>query len=742
MVLVEILRVFMRRAYKFNLTILICLGLLVSQFGIQTGRAAPTATIYHVSPTGSNTSTCGTVSQPCASIQKAVRLAASGDTILVATGTYSTPPSSQEIACFQWTKTVSLVCIVNEHLTIRGGYPPGNWDTPNPAAYPTVIDGANQYRGISVMGSSKTTATASLNLDGVTLQNCLAQGATSGTSWDLTASGGGIFIDKSNFSLSNVIFQNNKALGGNTSQSAGGTASGGGLTISDMPDHVTGTFENLTFINNEARGGSGSVRGGFSLGGGLYIWANTTSSAINGSYIIITNNLAKAGDTSGCGKESDGTVAEAAGGGLSIHQGIATFSHINVSYNQAIGGNGISFAGGGYGGGLELETSSTLNVIDSVVKGNQAVGGNAQTAAMAGGGGFLWDRTNVTLNRVQILSNTVRGGQGTTAQGSAGGGGIYATLRSGSSTGSILNSIIADNSLELASGSGNLGGGGGLWIQGYPVDIVHTTISNNHLDPQQFYGAALIAIGLYMPAPSNVTLAYSMITNHVDTNPNPAITQSALHAWTDDTINLNRSLFAGNSNDTNLENDPSNAGGPGTFNGMATMLYASSAGYVSAGLPFNNYHLRMDSAAKDQATTSTTPVDFEFETRPFASIADIGADEYHPFALTVSPVADGALYLNWAEDAFTAYPLLSGVDHYDILVTCPPNANPPQQGSCSVPFTAGQGTSITLTGLSPSVSYTVMIQAKDSSGSTLLFSIEVPATPLNFREVYIPLMLR
>lgn len=719
----------MQRANKFFLSVLSCLILAVSQVGILSGRAA--STIYYVATTGANTDTCGTQIEPCSGIQKAINLASSGDIILVAGGVYSNVPDSPRAECYSFTSAKSIACIVNEHLTIRGGYSTSNWSVSDPVANPTIIDGLGQYRGITVLGSSNTTPLASLTLENFTIQNCRAQG-------NPTASGGGMLVDKANFTIRNVIFQNNKSIGANSTAS-GGTSSGGGLTISDMPSGTTGTLENLTFFNNEARGGNGgggSSRGGLALGGGFYVWKGH----INASYITVTNNVAQGGPATGTGRDPSLMVAEAAGGGFSIHDGDAEMSHLLVSENSAIGGSATNYAGGGYGGGIELEYDSYLRIADSTVQNNHALGGNAQYAGMAGGGGFLWDRTTVILDRVRVIGNTGKGGTGTTERGSAVGGGIHAMRSSGSATISILNSIIADNSLEFGDGTGTaiFGAGGGMFIEGYPANIIHTTFSGNQLspEPEMFYGLAITIKS--MATPSNVNLSHSIVAHHLDNNPYGA--QAALVAWSGNTFNLTRNLFAGNTLDTNINNIPAVDGGPGTFNGIATTLYSSSAGFISIGAPYYNYHIAYTSSGKDQATTSTTTVDFELDNRPFGSVRDIGADEYYPFSLSVYPFRTAALYLDCRNDAQGTYPQLTGVDHYEVIVTCPAGANPPDQGSCNTPIFAGTEAHFVLTGLSLNVQYSVSVQAKNSSGATLATSVQAVGTPISMTSVFLPLI--
>lgn len=732
------------KVYFSKVSLFFCLILLLSQIGVLPGRASSLAATYYVAPppVGGNTADCGTMDKPCATIQFVVNKALSGDTILVAAGVYSTPPDNPDPVCFAAAAASkkSIFCIVNKHLTIRGGYSTSNWSVSDPLANPTIIDGQDLYRGVTLLGSSNTTSMASLTLENFVIRNGYALGASIGVDYALTGAGGGMYIDKATFSLRNITFSNSRAQGGTTTQSFGGKGVGGGLWISDMPAGATGTMENLTFTDNVARGGIGRDRGGLALGGGFFIWRGR----VNATDLTVRDNLAQAGHTTGIGRDLSSMPAEAAGGGFSIHEGSAEFSQILVRDNSAIGGNGTVYSGGGYGGGIELESDTYLRITDSVVRNNHAIGGNAQNGAMAGGGGFLWDRTTIIIDRVQVIGNTVKGGTGTTKRGSAVGGGIHAFRSSGTATISILNSIIANNLVELGDGTGpyTVGAGGGMLIQSYPAVIEHTTISGNRLSPELVYGAALAikTLGdiIPIPPPSNVTLNYSLITEHV--NSNPVETQSTLHAWSGSVFNLYRGLFAGNTLDTNIEGSPYSDGGPGIFNGIATMLHSSSAGYIASGDPYYNYHLRSDSPAKDQATGSSFTVDFETNSRPFATFADIGADEYHPFTLTINPIMTGALYLDWSSNAPESSSMLNGVHHYAVIVICPAGANPPDQGSCGTPISAGTGTHIILTGLSSEKLYSFIVQAMDSSETVLASSVEVQGAPPP-SSIFLPLTL-
>jgi hypothetical protein len=681
--------------------------------------------VIRVAPSGSDVSGCGSVDTPCRSIQYAVNSAASGDTILVAAGTYTYPAVGQlHSDCYLYTTTEHppVVCIRDKHLTMRGGYSTSDWSTADPVANPTIIDGQNQHRGISLTGSRTTEARASLHLEGFTVQNGLAQGYSFGTTYETRGHGGGMLAVRAPIEIENVRFVSNKAIGGNTSENGGGAGVGGGLAINRGPDGTVSTLENVIFENNEARGGTGPVRGGSALGGGFL----TYYAVVEGSHITLTNNVARGGDSDGLGVYV--WSADALGGGAAIHvDSVATLAHVTATGNQAIGGNAgtmsEALAGAGHGGALYTELG-TMNVIDSDLRDNLALGGDAANGFIGGGGAVMSGNSNVYIARTTIVNNTARGGNGTTGHnGAAGGGGVYLARFSGNTSVSIVNSVIADNLVEQGtSGSWSGGGGGGLWLQGLEVDIVRTTIAGNRLGcGLQGQGALFVHYGCNTPTVANVS--HSIIADH--TAPGTA----ALRTVESNTVNLSHSLLVNNAIDTR---------GDGVFN-ISNMYTAASAGFIASGAPNYNYHLLMDSEAANRATT-TPATDFDLDKQPpvYSGVSDLGADEYWPFALTAAP-GDGSLSFDWSQEA---YILAGGVAQYRLNLTCEAGAADPNELDCGGSKTlSGSTTSFKLTGLTNFKGYTVQIDARNASNATIAQSKTTTAYPTDI-FVYLPLVLK
>jgi hypothetical protein len=705
------------------------LVLLLGYVSIMPVMAQEGAGVFRVAPTGQDVPGCGSVIQPCHSIQYAVNEAVSGDMILVAEGEYKYDPALDPCKG-RIGGGGGVVCFFDKSLTILGGYTPDNWMIADPATNLTVINGEHKTRGVRVQKSYSSAPSTSLHMEGFTIKNGYYGGATSGSDDDTFAFGGGLFIEQSPLVLRNMVFLNNTAVGGTTTQLYGGKGSGGALAINATEDNVTLELENVTFKDNTAQGGTGAELGGDALGGALFTYGVRGT----GKTLTFHDNAAIAGGTNGSGR-INWDLADALGGAEAIEvYSDGVFQGVPAVNNVARGGDETNGEGGGaYGGAIYVEMAD-FTLLDAEIKSNEARAGSGVNtvnyAAIAEGGGIQSDGSRVVLKRVYVLENAAYGGDGTTYGGAAGGGGIALTSYSQQYPVQIENLVITDNYVQSGSGTIVGGGGGGLWLQGVDADIVHTTFAGNEVS-QHLLGQGLILLG--WPA-TKADMAYNIIADHTGMSG-----VAAVHVQEGAAVTFKHGLFANNTDNDN--HDDNYVGPPGSFSGLETMIEAPSAGFISP----NDRHLLETSVAKDAAVGSNTVLDIDKEQRCLG-ILDIGADEYlPPIWVVVTPIESESLRVRWSVDLNRID--IGNVDYYNVIVdvaagvslsggqmTC-------EEALCEIPLDVGLAQTVDLTGLTNYQIYTVSVEARSATGNVLATS-NLASGMVTDIFVYLPAILR
>jgi uncharacterized repeat protein (TIGR01451 family) len=319
------------------------------------------------------------------------------------------------------------VAYIDESLTLRGGYRPGDWITPNPAAYPTTLDAEGGGHVAYLTGGGT-----------VVLENLrLVNGWVAGH-------GGGIYEGGVALTLSETIVYSNSA------------SFGGGVYVSNG----TATLDGGQIISNSATWDGGGLyigSGSVTLDGGQ-ILSNTAS--FGGGVAVISSSAAFT-QTGGSTIAHNSVTAN--GGGVLVDHGRATMSGGQVLDNAASFGGGLYVWLGGltlsgleivsntarWGGGLYVqEATASLAVTGCTLAHN--------TAVDHGGGAYI-GAGQASLSAVRIAGN------------SAGlGGGVF--LRPGANA-RLDNNVLSDNQAGTA--------GSGIYVQGSTACLRHTTVARN-----------------------------------------------------------------------------------------------------------------------------------------------------------------------------------------------------------------------------------------------------------------------
>jgi len=657
------------------------------------------STYYVDAASGQDSSSCGGSSgTPCKSIQAAVQQAKSGDTIRVAGsagGTvYAYPGSS---SCESETGAPAVLCVFKKQLTIRGGYQAGRWDSPDPAANLTIIDGQGRYRGVFVLSYNDPTATG-LTLEGFTVRNGYGSGIGKRPGDDaLFGFGGGMFAEYAgSIVVRNVTFDSNTAKGIDRSSGYGGYGSGGALSFR----HVNNAqLLDVRFVKNKALGGNGGGRGGYSLGGGVFTYATT----LYGNGLVFDGNQSIAGNASGNGVDG-GQRGDGFGGAASFQHGSTVlFENVTATNNYARGGDAVENSGGAFGGAFKSE-HATFTLRDANVSFNTAQGGNARNGWLSNGGGVEGIDSTMVLERVSLIGNLALGANGTTGdRGGANGGAVNVNRSNGADHVARLtmtNCIVADNSAIIGAGAKSLGGGGGA-VYGYNATIVveHSTFARNTTNDTS-YGTFILLLENSSEAGTpraTATIRNSIVSDHAGT------------------VGGILAILANNSSGVLFENGLyfNNSGGTyGSITGLNTMKN-QDPDYKSPGAPDYDYHIGRNSAARD-GSSSGIPVDIDGDTRD--SRADFGADEYSatdPLTYHTSNVTEDSIFISWQMDPdFQQDVVRYEITHDDQGVAA-------SDGTTVRVIDAGMNTSYTLENLDKYSLHIITVNAITSDGSIL-----------------------
>jgi len=362
-----------RRERVFAATIAGCLVAALAILGILRATAPDVAQAnpgtHYVAPGGNCN---GAI--PChATIQAAVDAAGSGDEIRVAAGTY-TGAHTDVVTVWSTPYTYTQVVIITKSLTLRGGFTPANWTTPNPTTNVTTIDAQRHGRGVTVAGDG----TQSVTIEGITITGGDYSGLGNPPGgWQLcrrTGSdcGGGLFARYAKLVVRNCVITDNIA--SRTTR----YSDGGGLYLWYVNDGSR--IENTEVISNSAPMTN-------ALGGGMNV---LNAYGLTITQTVFANNQAVGG--------GGGLYLDQPAGPVTIEQ-TSFISNTNSAYN-------------GYGGGFDAHLTyqgEALRMDRIWMQGNEARQSGAAFAISKQGSGL----TRATMTNMVLSGNRTAGSYST-----------------------------------------------------------------------------------------------------------------------------------------------------------------------------------------------------------------------------------------------------------------------------------------------------------------------------------------
>ncbi|MBN1955574.1 MAG: hypothetical protein JW900_11065 [Anaerolineae bacterium] len=630
---------------------------------------------YYVSPAGHDGNDCRSVAQACRTVQAAIDRAAANDEVYVAQGAY--------------TDDVGTVVWLTKSLLLQGGWNLGFTEN-DPVLYPTRLD-ARQGGPVVVLsgtvGEAPITPTVAGFIisggDGTGVSGCIGL-----SSAPAGGCGGGIFGRHvaprilNNVITGNVATRSGVGYGGGICLEAGGvtgvisgniivgnvaaisstgevTGYGGGINLLGAPaivqhNEIVGNVAAMgvgfgggiaihrcagTVLSNTVQGnraGFAPAEAAFGAGGGIYVWqsrppfspqstiggnqlrANVASiggQGAGGGIVLLNAEATIDGNWIVSNTSAMSSTRQGDGGGI-----FATENVTAVIANNHILGNTSSGSGRGFGGGMQLEDSQ-VTVVDNRVAGN--VASRAASASLAFGGGI-----NLLRCSGVVQGNRVEGNAAAIDPVVSGyGGGISVRLHPVDIEGNIIvgntatrwgggvrvdratpvrisNNVVVDNAALVQ--------GDGIHVSGSGLSLASALISHNTLvhNSDGTVGEGVCASGF-----AAISMTNNILVSH---------TVSLVNAGTPPTT-----TFVADSN--LLVADEETAVGPVTV----TRPLVGAPAFVDPGN--GDYHIQLDSAARDAGTSSWVDADVDGDPRPCGAAPDAGVDEIRLWGAELGP---------------------------------------------------------------------------------------------------------
>ncbi len=260
-------------------------------------------------------------------------------------------------------------------------------------------------------------------------------------------------------SLREAIIQSNATPGANTIVVPAGTYK---LTISGSGETAgqTGDLDITNSVTIQGAGSASTIINANGLDRALYVLGSgSTVPVVSISGVTIEGG--RAPDASSLGPNN--------GGGIEVSDATLTVDQSVIENNRTGNGTGTSNSYAGRGGGINVD-GGTLTVTNSIITANAT--GTGGTFGGDGGGISSSGSSTITLKNDTISNNTTGDGGNNVSAGR--GGGVYGE---GATTLSISNSTITGN---ISGSSASYGEGGGIYnYVGSTLSLDSSTVSFN-----------------------------------------------------------------------------------------------------------------------------------------------------------------------------------------------------------------------------------------------------------------------
>ena len=637
--------------------------LTITLLALLTIPALALGSTHYVAPGG----ICGGHTPCYASIQAAVDAASSGDTVLVAEGTYTGVTTRGEL-----TQLVYL----DKSLTIRGGYTTAYSEPPDPAAHPTILDAQTQGRVIYI----PDIAAANITLEGLRLTHGVGYvallsdneggglrmlGSTDdrltlrnnwiGDNFGWEEGSGGIGVARAQLLLIGNTITANAGVGVKVEWSSPSVI----LTGNTISNNGTGTYVNMGIrLEADAVELTGNTFSGNGTDGAFIDMAKTVSVVDNTFRQNLKNGLTiTMGEAAGIIRANT-FDANGRGANLSGNLQISDNTFMN-NYDPSVSGQIAKGAGlvAGYG---------HLEVFDNVFTGNQSADGGAIAALctstecsvvihnndftvnQSGDGGAIYvanQGVTIVENNI-ILDNQAQYGGGVAVDQEA-----NATIRgnlflnnTATTGGGAVYCRACTFTLERNWFTGNMGGtyGNVLHIQWlnwaiYGIPQTESVIVNNIIYDEETDSTPTVTIHS-----SQVVMTHNTLIR----NPQAVI---GVGVWVENTLTdlpakltMTNNIVGGHAEGVRLVSGSASTEGTlwgtGDWDNTTDWTGAVNTGTVNLwGDPLfvnpaaSDYHISSNSPARDAGVAVSIEIDIDRESRPHTDtdLYDIGADEYH-----------------------------------------------------------------------------------------------------------------